>query len=459
MMTRFTIAFLLGIGLLHGQYVSAKFNEGAPNTPTDSPGAGTYSSTQSVTLSDPNALSILYTTDGSTPACPATGTLYTGAISISVTTTLKAIGCNGVTGGGVLTSVYTISGAACTPRSGYIHCRTLTIDHTQVPNTDQTNFPVLISKTDTAFKTVGNGGNIQNTVSCCASAVTAPADMVFTSDSAGTTLVAGWEFRIYVPTTGQIIVNINIGTVKTASDTVFYMSYDNSGVTTYQCTPSATWDSAYVIVQHLGDGTTLQLLDSTSVGNNGTNNGGTTATSGLVDGAGNFVGSSSQSITVTSTSFPSGSSDRTMSIWVYKTSTSVDVAFSYGTATANQAFGFYINNLRINVFLFTNDIDTGVDIALNTWTKIDISVGSSGASIKTYKNGALVNTNTTSTVNTVLNLAALGKNGTSPLTNNPWNGKLQEADLSNVVRSADWLVTRYNEQVNTTTFITLGTEI
>lgn len=100
-------------------YLSAQSNEqqvmiaagvDAPNTPTDSPGAGTYSSTQSVTLSDPTAAAILYTTDGSTPVCPATGTLYTGAISVSVTTTIKAIGCNGVTGGGVLTSVYTISG-------------------------------------------------------------------------------------------------------------------------------------------------------------------------------------------------------------------------------------------------------------------------------------------------------------------------------------------------------------
>ena len=81
-----------------------------PSPPTDSPGGGTYGSTQSVTLSDPTSTLILYTTDGSTPACPATGTLYTGAISVSVTTTIKAIGCNGITGGGVLTSTYTISG-------------------------------------------------------------------------------------------------------------------------------------------------------------------------------------------------------------------------------------------------------------------------------------------------------------------------------------------------------------
>ena len=82
----------------------------APLTPVDSPGGGTYSSTQSVTITDATATFILYTLDGSTPACPGTGTLYTGAFNISATTTLKAIGCNGITGGAVLTSVYTISG-------------------------------------------------------------------------------------------------------------------------------------------------------------------------------------------------------------------------------------------------------------------------------------------------------------------------------------------------------------
>lgn len=79
-----------------------------PNTPTASPGAGTYSSTQSVTLTDATASTIFYTTTGTNPNCLGTsGTRYTGAISISTTTTLKAIGCNGITGGGVLTSVYT----------------------------------------------------------------------------------------------------------------------------------------------------------------------------------------------------------------------------------------------------------------------------------------------------------------------------------------------------------------
>ena len=87
-------------------------------TPTDSPGAGTYGSTQSVTLSDSTSgATICYTTDGSTPGAATPGTCdssptqtYSGAISVSVTTTIKAIGTkSALTNSGVLTSTYTIS--------------------------------------------------------------------------------------------------------------------------------------------------------------------------------------------------------------------------------------------------------------------------------------------------------------------------------------------------------------
>jgi alpha-glucosidase (family GH31 glycosyl hydrolase) len=59
--------------------------------PTFTPGGGSYSSPQSVTISTTTAgASIRYTTNGSTPTS-TTGTLYTGPVSISSTTTLQAI--------------------------------------------------------------------------------------------------------------------------------------------------------------------------------------------------------------------------------------------------------------------------------------------------------------------------------------------------------------------------------
>jgi Chitobiase/beta-hexosaminidase C-terminal domain len=86
------------------------------NTPVDSPGAGTYSNTASMSLTAINSSSIYYTTDGSTPSCAGTGTstLYSTAVTISSTETVKSIGCTSHSlwvNSAVLTSTYTITSA------------------------------------------------------------------------------------------------------------------------------------------------------------------------------------------------------------------------------------------------------------------------------------------------------------------------------------------------------------
>jgi hypothetical protein len=64
---------------------------GTVATPTFSPGAGTYTSTQNVTIaSATSGASIRYTTDGSPPTS-ASGTLYSAPVSVAVTPTLTAI--------------------------------------------------------------------------------------------------------------------------------------------------------------------------------------------------------------------------------------------------------------------------------------------------------------------------------------------------------------------------------
>ena len=62
--------------------------------------------------------------------------------------------------------------------NGYTYVRTIVIDHTKVPNTDQTNFPFLFSTTDPAFRSTANGGHLTNTSSY---------DIIFTSDPQGLT--------------------------------------------------------------------------------------------------------------------------------------------------------------------------------------------------------------------------------------------------------------------------------
>jgi hypothetical protein len=87
---------------------SAKYTLKAA-TPTFSPVAGTYSSTQTVTVSDATpGVTMYYTTNGSTPT--TSSTVYSAPISVSVTETIKVLATEtGYTNSAVGSAAYTIS--------------------------------------------------------------------------------------------------------------------------------------------------------------------------------------------------------------------------------------------------------------------------------------------------------------------------------------------------------------
>jgi hypothetical protein len=80
--------------------------------PTFSPGAGSYSTTQSVTISDTTAgTAIYYTTNGTTPT--TSSTKYTGVVTVAASETLEAIAVEtGYTNSAAASATFTIGASA-----------------------------------------------------------------------------------------------------------------------------------------------------------------------------------------------------------------------------------------------------------------------------------------------------------------------------------------------------------
>jgi hypothetical protein len=97
-------------GLANSAVATAIYTIAPPAaTPTFSVPSGTYTSVQTVAISDTTAgATIFYTTDGSTPSTASTQ--YTGTISVKATETLKAIAtASGFSNSAVATASYTIN--------------------------------------------------------------------------------------------------------------------------------------------------------------------------------------------------------------------------------------------------------------------------------------------------------------------------------------------------------------
>jgi hypothetical protein len=209
-------------------------------TPAISPTAGTFTSTQSVTITDSTAgAAIYYTTNGTTPT--ATSTLYSGAISVSATETIEAIAvAAGFTNSAVASVSYTINLPAAaaptfSPAVGtYTSAQNVTItDNTAgaviyyttngtTPTAASTLYAgaISVSSTETIEAIAIAPGFANSIVSTAAYTINLPAATPVISPAAGT-YTSTQSVTITDGTAGATIYYTTNGTTPTASSTVY----------------------------------------------------------------------------------------------------------------------------------------------------------------------------------------------------------------------------------------------
>jgi hypothetical protein len=263
-----------------------------------------------------------------------------------------------------------------------------------------------------------------------------------------------------------VLAWVRIPFLSHTSDTVIYVFYGDSAITTVQSTASSVWDANFVGVWHFSSAGSPDVHDSTVSGANGTNNS-TTSGSGQIDGAASLTGANGQRISVpNSASWNFGSANFTVEWWEKRTSLqnpgNYVIARDGTTNTVPFIFGAAFNGGSTNnVFMSSNgsswDIGGGQSmgtIDLNQWNHF--AIRRSGNNFYTYKNGSQTNTFTSSLgLNWNNNPLSIGYGQNSSYV---FAGSLDEVRISHAARSPDWISTEYANQLSPATFLAMGSE-
>ena len=332
--------------------------------------------------------------------------------------------------------------------SAWTYRENITISSSLI-DSDLTNFPILVNITSNNLSSKAQSDGD---------------DIVFTNAS-GTKL--NHEIENYTSSNGKLIAWVNVTSVSSSLDTTIFMYYGNSNCDNQE-NAAGTWDSNYVMVQHLNE-TSGTHYDSTSNNVDGTwvgDSDGTQDTLGIVDLANDFHRDSPTDGDYLSFGIHSVldiTSALTLETWI-RTTSSQDFeyfiakrydgtepnAYTLGKVAAGNARFYYAP---------TNSVDsTDTDYADGSWKYSVITV--SGTSYNFYKNGGSDGSgslaNVLQTNSYPLRIAC--RYGGPGATNYHYEGFLDEVRISKTSRAAGWISATYNTIINSSTFLSLNGE-
>ena len=234
-------AIAVATGYWHSSVVSAAYSIGSSVAAPPSFGvaAGTYTSAQSVSISDstPGAV-IYYTTNGTTPT--TTSTPYSGAVTVSTSETLKAVAiAGGYSQSAVASATYTINLPAAVPAFSvaagtYTSVQAVAISDSisgaaiyytignSTPTTGSIRYsgPIIVSKTETIQAIATASGHLQSPVASAGYTIELPAATPAFNVEQGT-YTSPQTVTISDSMPGDTIHYTTNGTAPTASSTAY----------------------------------------------------------------------------------------------------------------------------------------------------------------------------------------------------------------------------------------------
>ncbi|MGD8989249.1 MAG: DUF2341 domain-containing protein, partial [Syntrophobacterales bacterium] len=372
----------------------------------------------------------------------------------------------------------TVSDSSTDPLASITHTRgaalnifgfrkSITIDRTKISDgscgTTLSNFPMLFSVTDGDLKTTANGGDVAS----YDAPSNDPRDIIFRAldddtCSPGTAPCGLYhEIEDYDPATGELVAWVNIPSVNTnaaSSDTVIYIYYGNSDVTSSTQNANAVWDTNYAAVWHLSespDDGVAGHVDST--GNNTAatpqnfqdGGGGTTDATGKIGGADSFAGDDDE--VLLPNELIGGSTQWTMSAWIQTTSTAKQTIYGEGSSSttnylyidkeADSYVAWYLENAPEAWPYFSGD----VNVEGTEFHHITI-VQSATDNRALFVDGDLDQGNPDPSGTPSHDTASIGLLRTRDWTADPFNGIIDEVRISNTNRNTCWIKAEYNNQ-------------
>ncbi|HEX3030996.1 MAG TPA: DUF2341 domain-containing protein, partial [Bacillota bacterium] len=321
----------------------------------------------------------------------------------------------------------------------------ITIDHTKVSNTDQTNFPVLISLTGLSH--INTDGS----------------DVRFTAGDGVTELPR--EIDSY--SGGSLTAWVKVPSLSATVDTVVYMYYGDPSLTEPEANSAygknSVWDSNFKVVYHMNNASAATVSDSTANGQTGLKAvGGSTEISGAIGKAQSFDGiddviSMPQKSLTGPTTFQGIIKRNVTGTRQHILSNNLP-----GVGT-NQRLFINGDNARYDMFngapTQTQNLVVGTTV-LGTTDYYYMTGVYDGSSVNIYVNGQLETSKTVyAPPDNIDSNYFIGAYQTGSGTYGEFvNGNIDEVRMSDTARSADWIRTEYTNQSNPGAFYAVGTE-